>query len=70
MNTTTNNRLRDRRVAQRMKQIELAARSRVSLATLNKAERWGFPVSPETARKLSAVLRCEPSEIFPFEDKQ
>ena len=65
--TTTNNRLRDRRVAQGMKQVELAARSRVSLATVNKLERWGFPVSSETAKKLAAALRCDPSEIFPSE---
>jgi len=66
MKTTTNkNRLRECRIAQGIKQVELAAHAGVSLATVNKAERWGFPVSHETARRLAAVLRADAEEIFP-----
>ena len=63
--TTNKNKLRARRITQGIKQIELAARAGVSLATVNKTERWGFPVSKPTAAKLAKVLRCKPSEIFP-----
>ena len=65
MNKTTTNRLRERRIAQGIKQIELAARAGVSLATLNKSECWGFRVSPPVAERLAKALNCKPSEIFP-----
>lgn len=63
--TTTKSRLRARRIAQGIKQVELAALSGVSIATVNKCERWGFRVSPPTADKLAKALNCKPSEIFP-----
>ena len=50
---------------QGIKQIELAARAGVSLATLNKAECWGFRVSLPVAERLAKALNCKPSEIFP-----
>ena len=64
MNTRTN-RLRERRIAQGLKQVELAADSGVSLATVNKLELWNFRVSLPTAMKLAKTLRCPIKDIFP-----
>ena len=66
MTTTTKNHLRAWRQRAGLKQVELAAKSGVSLATLNKAECWGFGVSPSTAKRLANVLNCEVGEIFPY----
>ena len=65
MTTIRNTKLRERRIAQGIKQIELAARAGVSIATLNKAECWGFRVSLPVAERLAKAQNCKPSEIFP-----
>jgi len=55
--------LRERREAAGLLQVELAALAGVGTATVNKAERWGFPLSPQTATKLAAVLKCDPAAL-------
>jgi transcriptional regulator with XRE-family HTH domain len=59
------NRLRELRVAQGLSQTALAARAGLGLGTVNRIERWPFPVSPKTAEKLAATLRCSVEELFP-----
>ncbi len=63
--TSTQNRLRERRIAQRFSQIGLAAAAEVSISTVNRAERWGFDVSESTAKRLAAALKCRVEDIFP-----
>jgi DNA-binding XRE family transcriptional regulator len=65
MKTTSTNKLRERRTAQGLLQVELAAVAGVCLATLNKLECWGFRPSPATAATLAKVLKCKPQDIFP-----
>jgi len=57
-------RLRNYRLAAGLKQVELAAHAGVGIATLNKAEKWGFPLSPPVAERLAKVLGCKPDEIM------
>lgn len=61
----TTNRLRQCRVAQGIKQVELAALSGVSIATVNKCERWGFRLTPPVAERLAKALGCKSTELFP-----
>lgn len=49
-----------------MSLVALAAKSKVGLATVCRAERWHFPVSPPTAKKLAAALDCKAQELFPY----
>lgn len=56
--------LKDRRELAGLKQVQLAALAGVGVATVNKCERWGFPLSTATAAKLATVLRCEPGDLL------
>jgi len=68
VSTTTlhHNRLRECRERRKLKQIELAAQSEVSLSTVSRAENWGFRVSTVTAKRLAAALGVEVSVAFPY----
>jgi len=63
--TKPQNRLRELRLAQGISQTGLAAKAGLGLGTVNRIERWPFPVSPMTAQKLAAALRCRVEDIFP-----
>jgi len=65
MKNRTTNRLRERRIAQGLLQVQLASISGVSIATVNKCERWGFRVSPPVAERLANALSCKSTELFP-----
>ena len=68
-NSTPQNRLRELRLAQGLSQTALAARAGLGLGTLNRIERWPFPVSPTTAEKLATALDCGIEDIFPRRSK-
>lgn len=59
------NKLQEKRRESGLFQVELAARSGVSIATVNKLENWGFRPSPATAEKLAKALHCKTSDLFP-----
>ena len=59
------NRLRELRVAKGLSQTALAARAGLGLGTVNRIERWPFPIAPLTAQKLATALQCQVDEIFP-----
>lgn len=61
------NRVRELREAGGLKQIELASRAEVGLATLNRVEKWGIPCAPETEARLARALGCKVREVFPRE---
>jgi transcriptional regulator with XRE-family HTH domain len=63
--TTTKSRLREIRERKGLKQVELAARAGVSLATVNKAECWGFRLSQPTAARLATALGCNVGDLLP-----
>lgn len=65
-NSTTRNRLRERRRAHGLSQTALAARSRIGLSTLNRIECWHFRTSLETAERLAQALGCKVEDVFPY----
>jgi transcriptional regulator with XRE-family HTH domain len=63
------NRVRELRLARRISQTALASRAELGLSTLNRIERWPFPVSATTAEKLAKALGVPIPEAFPeFEE--
>jgi DNA-binding XRE family transcriptional regulator len=62
MNKQTN--IRALRERAGLLQVEAASRAGIGVATLNKAERWNFPLSPQTAAKLAPVLGCKPDDLL------
>ena len=63
------NRIREFRKRQGMKQVELAIASGLSLATINRLEVWHFHPSDGSVQALASALNIEPDEIFPFLEK-
>lgn len=59
------NRIKEKRKARGMKQVELAARAGVSVALLNRTERWHLPVSIATAQRIANALGVTVGEAFP-----
>lgn len=69
MNTNNiQNKVRQVRVAHGLKQVELAAKSGVSLPLLNRVENWHLPVSLKTAQRLAGALGVTIGKIFPHLD--
>lgn len=66
MRTKYQNRLREIRKRQGIKQVELAVKSAIAISTVNRLECWPFPASIEVAEKLAAALGCRPTDIFPY----
>jgi ribosome-binding protein aMBF1 (putative translation factor) len=59
------NEIRESREARGMKQVELAARAGVSVALLNRTERWHLLVSLVTAQRIADALGVEVGEVLP-----
>ena len=60
------NNLMTARLERKMSQTELSARSSVALGTLNRAEKWHFKITLESAIKLCGVLQYDVEAIFPY----
>lgn len=60
------NKVRSRRLRRNIKQIELAVKSGVGIATLARLESWPIRVRIETARKIATALECSVADVFPY----
>lgn len=63
--TITSNRLREARQITGLRQAELAVKAGVSIATLSRAEAWGVPIGPDTARRICRALQMPLRDVFP-----
>ena len=60
------NLVRDQRIGCQMTQVALAAKSGVSIATLNRLELHHVPASTKTAVALGEALDCSVTRLFPY----